>query len=131
MRAPLKRTIALFAAQLKRSDEARRWLTAARARGGKSYDMHIEAMILMREERWLEALAAFDREWRDLERSLPVDALREIAARRAFVLECLGRSDEAARAVATIHPSRPDELESIGFDWPELADFLRRHGLVR
>lgn len=130
MGRPLANMIALLCAQLKRIDEARRWLTTSRAGPGKFYDAHIDATILMREERWTDALDAFDREWRDLERCLPVDALREIAARRAFVLERLGRDDDAARAVATIDPSRSDELESVGFEWPELADFLRRRRLV-
>lgn len=127
------RCLALFEAQRGDVAAARRWLDAAKKRhvAGRWYDAHIEALVLAREGRHAEAIAAYDAERVDLERVLPVPAMRSILVRRAFSLSHLpDRREEAARAARGIEPSRPDELEHVGHDWPEMRSFLVEHRLI-
>ncbi len=92
---------------------------------------HIEALILIREGKYAEAESAYQREWADLERILPADAMLGVVARRAFALDRSG-ADEATvqRWVDAARPSRPEELRHLAASWDEMRAFLEKNRLL-
>jgi hypothetical protein len=122
-----------------RLDETQRWIERATANLAKVPTARsligtipfARAALGCRRGNPAEVVRDLDEKWTRLDHSLAGELLRPLRAVRALALEAAGGDARTLEGqLAVLAEGRPGDLVWMGAEWPEMRDFLAKHGLA-
>lgn len=93
----------------------------------------LQTFSLIRHSLYADAIRLMDANWFEIEAENPLLNLKTTRLERAFALEKINanqHADEIRDLLGGARPFVPGEFDYLGWHWPEMNEFLRRHGFT-